>query len=270
MEKLIDSLKILGLSRYEAEAYIALNRIISGKAIDVSEASGIPRSKVYDVLKELNKKNFVDIEGGKPLKYIVIPPKIAFKKRKEELIKDLTECEEELNDIYDNKISQAQAPVWLINSSEKIIKKELEIIDKTKKSINMRIGFLLKGEAEELIRSFRKLPNNVEIKILASENCYIDKEKVEIINKFKKANLSNLTIMKADIPFVKLIIRDGKEMFHTYVQFTGKEKSVNQNTAMGVWNKYPEICKNYDERFINQFNNIENKKGKKKNKESKK
>ncbi len=266
MEKMINALAKFSLSTYESKAYIALCSMIKGKAVDISEASRIPRSKIYEVLKELNKKGFVEIEKSKPLIYTVVPPKEVFKKEREKIELELAECEEELDELYNHEISKTQAPVWLINTSEKIISKELEIIDRSRKNIDMRIGFLLEGEGEELIKAFRKLPRTVKINILASKECYIDKEKIEIIESFKKARLENLEIIKADIPFVKVLISDGREMIHTYVQFTGEEKSVIPKTAMGIWNQYNDVCKNYEERFDNQFEKIKNKKAKKMNK----
>ena len=265
MEKMIEALSKFNLSTYESKAYIALCSLISAKAVDISEESGIPRSKIYDVLKELNRKGFVEIERTKPLKYTVVAPKEIFKREREKIETELAECEEELSELYNQEISKTQAPVWLISTSEKIIAKELEIIERSRKSIDMRIGFLLEGEGEELIKAFRKLPGNVKINILASNKCYIDKEKVEIIETFKKAGLNNLEIFKADIPFAKVLIRDGREMIHTFVQFTGEEKSVLPKTAVGIWNQYNDVCKNYEERFDNQFDKIKDKKSGKMN-----
>ena len=259
MEKIINVLAKFGLSTYESKAYITMCSMINGKAIDISEASGIPRSKIYDVLKELNKKGFVEVERTKPLKYTVVTPKVVFERESEKIEAELAECEEELSELYNQEISKTQAPVWLINTSEKIIAKELEIIERSRSSISMRIGFLLEGEGDELIKAFRRLGEDVSIRILASSECYIDKEKVEIIETFKKSGLRNLEIIKADIPFVKVLIRDGREMIHTYVQFTGEEKSVIPKTAVGIWNQYNDVCRNYEERFDNQFEKIKDK-----------
>ena len=138
MEKIINALAKFGLSTYESKAYITMCSMINGKAIDISEASGIPRSKIYDVLKELNKKGFVEVERTKPLKYTVVTPKVVFEREKEKLEAELAECEEELTELYNHEISKTQAPVWLINTSEKIIAKELEIIERTGNAISTR------------------------------------------------------------------------------------------------------------------------------------
>ena len=49
-------LKKLGLTMYEAQAYVTLTSLISSTATEISEKSGIPRSKIYEVLKGLVQK----------------------------------------------------------------------------------------------------------------------------------------------------------------------------------------------------------------------
>ena len=147
----IELLKKLGLTSNESIVYICLTSLISAKAAKISEHSKVPRSKVYDVLKSLHDKNYVEIERTKPIKYTAIAPREVFKREKKELITEIDELEEELTEIYEDQISQVQAPMWLIHGQEKIIKKELEIISRAKKSVNMRIGFLFDEEIEKLI-----------------------------------------------------------------------------------------------------------------------
>lgn len=260
MEKIIESLQKLGLTRYEAKAYIGITNLIEGQANEIAEVSEIPRSKIYNTLKELNKKGFVTITKTRPIEYKAVSPRNIISKKKAELNKELEDSEEKLDEIYNNKISEVQAPIWLIKTSDNIISKEVEIIKRARKSINIRIGFLLENEGEELINAFNSIPRNIPIRILASSHCYINQERIDIIKLFEDAKLENLEIIKADIPFVKIIIRDERELFRTIVKFTGTEKSVLPETAVGVLNQYKDICKNFDERFVNQFNRIKQQK----------
>ena len=139
MEDMINSLKDLGLSRYEAKAYIGLTKIITGNADEIAEISDLPRSRVYDILNGLEKKGFVSIQRERPLKYEAIEPTVIFKKEKEELISQLNKTEQKLEEYYTNQISEIQAPVWLIHSPENIIEKEMDLIKKSKKSITIRV-----------------------------------------------------------------------------------------------------------------------------------
>lgn len=258
MDENIQVLKGMGLTMYEAQAYVTLTSLISSTASEISEKSGIPRSKIYDVLKGLVNKNFIDVEDGRPLTYNVKSPVEVLSKEKDRIDSEIDDAITRLTNVYENGMSQVQAPIWRIYGVENIISQETEIIKRAKTSINMRIGFLFEGEGEALVKAFKNR-RNLEVNILASPICYINDEKFEIIE-FFKAN--DINVRKADIPFVKVMISDSKEMMHTYTKFSEDKRNVIPETAIGIWNKYEDVAKNYDERFKNQFEKI-NKKQKK-------
>ena len=156
MDENISVLKGLGLTMYEAQAYLTLISLISSTASEVAEKSGIPRSKIYDVLKGLTKKNFIDVEDGRPLTYNVKSPVEVLGREKEKIDTKIDDTITRLTNIYENGMTQVQAPIWRIYGVEKIINQEVEIITKSKTSINMRIGFLFGGEGEALIKAFKK------------------------------------------------------------------------------------------------------------------
>ena len=85
MDENISTLKGIGLTMYEAQAYVTLTSLIQATADEVSKSSGIPRSKIYDVLKKLNEKDFIEIEDGRPLTYIVKSPVEVLTREKENL-----------------------------------------------------------------------------------------------------------------------------------------------------------------------------------------
>lgn len=67
------ALKLMGLTDYQASAYTAMVSLVSAGASDAAEASGIPRSRIYEVLRQLSDRGFVEVERGKPLRYHVVP-----------------------------------------------------------------------------------------------------------------------------------------------------------------------------------------------------
>ena len=259
MDENISTLKGIGLTMYEAQAYVTLTSLIQATADEVSKSSGIPRSKIYDVLKKLSEKDFIEIEDGRPLTYVVKSPVEVLSHEKEKIDSQIEDVIVRLTNIYENGISQVQAPIWRIYGVEKIINQELEIIQRAKNTINMRIGFLFEGEGEALIKAFKKR-RNLKVNILASPTCYINNEEINIIKRFKDQNIN---IQKADIPFVKVLISDSKEMMHTYTKFSQDKREVIPETAIGIWNKYEDVARNYDERFVNQLEKIKKRKNKK-------
>ena len=258
MDDNVAILKGLGLTMYEAQAYVTLTSLISSTASEVSEKSGIPRSKIYDVLKGLIEKNFIEVEDGRPLTYNVKSPVEVLSREKERIDGEIDDTITRLTYIYENGMSQVQAPIWRIYGVEKIIAQEVEIIKRSKNSVNMRIGFLFEGEGEALVKAFKR-KRSLKVNILASPTCYINDEEVDIIKMFKDANFN---IRKADIPFVKVLISDSKEMMHTYTKFSEDKRNVIPETAIGIWNKYEDVARNYDERFMNQLKKMKNKKKK--------
>jgi sugar-specific transcriptional regulator TrmB len=260
MDENISVLKGIGLTMYEAEAYVTLTSLISSNATEIAEKSGIPRSKIYDVLKSLVKKNFIEVEDGRPLTYNVKSPVEVLSREKERLDNEIDDTITRLTYIYENGMSQVQAPIWRIYGVDKIISQELEIIKRARNTVNMRIGFLFEGEGEQLIKAFKSRPK-LTVNILASPTCYVNDEEINIIKMFKDAEIN---IQKADIPFVKVLISDSKEMMHTYTKFSEDKRNVIPETAIGIWNKYEDIARNYDERFLNQLKKMKNKQKKKK------
>lgn len=255
MDENISVLKGMGLTMYEAQAYVTLTSLISSTATEVSEKSGIPRSKIYDVMNGLIKKNYIEVEDGRPLKYTVKSPVEVLGREKERVNADIDDTITRLTYIYENGMSQVQAPIWRVYGVEKIIAQEIEIINRAKTSVNMRIGFLFEGEGEALKKAFKKR-RNLNVNILASPTCYINDEEIDIIEMFRD---SDVNIQKADIPFVKVLISDSKEMMHTYTKFSEDKRNVIPETAIGIWNKYEDIAKNYDDRFMNQLKKLKRK-----------
>ncbi len=115
-EKYINKLKIFGLNSYEAKIWTALLSRGVSSAGELSDISNVPRSRSYDVLESLERKGFIIMRLGKPIKYIAVPPseviervKKSLKESAERKIKVVDEIKndeilEELNLLYNKGI----------------------------------------------------------------------------------------------------------------------------------------------------------------------
>lgn len=72
------SLEEFGLSKYEARAYLTMIRKGSLAASDLAYYANLPRTKVYQTVKKLEKKRLAVVSRQKPLICSAIPPEEAF------------------------------------------------------------------------------------------------------------------------------------------------------------------------------------------------
>ena len=111
----------MGLTRYEAMIYYALVKLGEAKAIEIAQASGVPREKTYQILRNLEERNMIKRVDAKPRKWIPLPPTAIFKEVVEQRKKTIAKIEEalkSLQDIYDRgskKSLRKELNVWEIS-----------------------------------------------------------------------------------------------------------------------------------------------------------
>lgn len=80
--EIIKMLQELNFTEYEAKAYLALldNSPLSGYAISLN--SGVPRSKIYEVLSGMVERGEVMISHEDPSLYMPLPPQELIRLKK--------------------------------------------------------------------------------------------------------------------------------------------------------------------------------------------
>jgi sugar-specific transcriptional regulator TrmB len=127
----------------------------------------------------------------------------------------------------------------------------MEIITRAKESINIRAGFMFKDEAESLKEKINQAARRgVKTKIMAAPFTVIDDKKIHLSKELQGIKAE---VRIYQIPFVKMIVRDGKEMMLIFSKFSGEEKKAVPQSAIGVWNQYQEIAQNYANVFENMW-----------------
>ena len=103
-KEFITRLREFGLNTYESKLWTALLSRGVSTAGELSDIANVPRSRSYDVLESLQKKGFINLKLGKPIKYIAVEPEEVLERRKE-IINERTEKHIELiNELNKNKL----------------------------------------------------------------------------------------------------------------------------------------------------------------------
>ena len=79
------------LNIYEVKIWTALLSRGVAAASELADISGVPRSRCYDVLESLEKKGYIIMKIGKPIKYIAVQPDAVVDRVKKKLHEDSLE-----------------------------------------------------------------------------------------------------------------------------------------------------------------------------------
>ncbi len=195
------------LNIYETKVWLALLGKGVASAGEIAEASGVPRSRTYDVLESLEKQGFAISKIGKPAKYIAVKPGIILEKLKNNTMKEANEKVEilsklkgsseytELESIYTVGIKPVKHEdlSGSIKGKSTIYNHAREILENAKKEI---IICTTLREFTEKVRLFTTLfqklnKNGIKIKVALSGNeAEIKKLSIKIKQKIKPISIN--------------------------------------------------------------------------------
>lgn len=98
---LFTKLQKFGLNQYEAKAYATLLSIGTANAYSISKASGIPRSRIYDILESITNRGIVMVEetSDNIKNYTALPSNVFLERIREEWSSTYNDVEKELKSI---------------------------------------------------------------------------------------------------------------------------------------------------------------------------
>jgi len=89
--------KIFDLNLYEVRVWTALLSRGVSTAGELSNISDVPRSRTYDILETLEKKGFIVMKLGKPIKFVALKPSEVIERVKKNLATDAQEKSKRLD-----------------------------------------------------------------------------------------------------------------------------------------------------------------------------
>ncbi|MEM3054821.1 MAG: helix-turn-helix domain-containing protein [Candidatus Bathyarchaeia archaeon] len=139
-------LRKVGLTEYEANAYLLLVEKGSLTAKQISYGAQIPYSKVYQTLNSLENKGWIEVTRKRPSKYFPKSPETALKTAKNLFENEWLQAEktliDELTPPYEKLKTREKYDIWILRGSLNIISKFKEMAKKCKHELLIALPFI--------------------------------------------------------------------------------------------------------------------------------
>jgi sugar-specific transcriptional regulator TrmB len=133
MQTAISKLQQLGFSEYEARAYTALVNENPLTAYEISKNTGIPSSKIYEVIRKLEFRHMIQsVHGERSKIFIPVPPDEFVQNFRSSTDDNLHAIQIELNSFRGGMNANY---TWHINNYDTLLLKSKRMIDTARESI---------------------------------------------------------------------------------------------------------------------------------------
>lgn len=231
--------KIFDLNLYEVKVWTALLSRGTSTAGELSNISDVPRSRTYDILESLEKKGFVIMKLGKPIKFVALKPGEVVERVKKNLIRHAKEKADRLEKLKSDEVLEE------LNS---LFTKGIKFVEPSDLSGSLKGRQNLYNHLDMMVRDAEKtitlvttnegLNRKLEILMPSLEKCKkrgvkiriaapIDANNIKVARDFKKvAEIKKLEGMKA-----RFIIIDSNQVMFMLLD----DEKFHPNYDIGVW-----------------------------------
>ena len=231
--------KIFDLNLYEVKVWTALLSRGTSTAGELSNISDVPRSRTYDILESLEKKGFILMKLGKPIKFVALKPEEVVERVKKNLMNDAKERTKRLEVLKEDEVLEELTGLFTkgikfvepsdLSGSVKGRQNLYNHIDMMVRDAEKTVTIITTAEGlnrklESLMPSFEKIKKRgVKIRIAAP----IDKNNLAVAKGLSKvAEVRNMQSMKA-----RFIIIDSNQLMFMLLD----DEKFHPNYDVGVW-----------------------------------
>jgi sugar-specific transcriptional regulator TrmB len=239
----LNKLKDFGLNTYESKLWTALLSRGISTAGELSDIANVPRSRSYDVLESLEKKGFIIMKLGKPIKYVAVQPEEVLERVKKKVVDEADKHTQILDSL---KGSEVLKELTLLHSQgvELVEPTDLSGALKGRSNLYNHLESMLKSAehtvdimttSEGLLRKAETLKSALqkakERKVKVRIAAPINKETEKVLKELKNlAEVKNVSNVKS-----RFCIVDGKQIMFMLLDDT----EVHPTYDSGVWVNTP-------------------------------
>jgi len=260
-EEFLNNLRqLFGLNLYEVRIWTALLSRGVSTAGELSDIGNVPRSRAYDVLESLEKKGFVMMKLGKPIKYIAVEPAEVVERGKKYLVRSANEKVKKLDGLKGSDV---------LNELSLLHKQGIQFIEPTDLSGALRGRHNIYTHLESMVKNAEKSVVLVtsgkglmrKYEVLKSEFERLKKKGVDIkiaVNFDKeKENFAKELSKYADVRSLDKInarfaIVDGKDLLFMVMN----DNDVHPTYDVGVWVKTPYFAQALNDMFDKMWTDL--------------
>ena len=143
MPALLDRLREIGLGDYEARLYLALVKRHPANGYELARSSGVPSSKVYEVLARLQEKDLVfpTDGGGRAKRYVPVDPEEFIERYRARVDRALDGLRDELDAIT---VDEPVGYIWNVQGRAPLLERASHLVERAERTL------LISGWDEEL------------------------------------------------------------------------------------------------------------------------
>jgi len=230
----LNKLKDFGLNSYESKLWIALLSRGVSTAGELSDISNVPRSRAYDVLESLEKKGFIIVKVGKPIKYLAVPPSEVIERVKKRVVEEADQRNTVLSNLKDSEVlgelnTLHTEGIKLVDPTDrsgafrgrdKVYEHLVSMIKGAKKEILIKTSKEGAGRKYELLANYFKRAAKTGVDVTFSVPPGTSKESVALLSKLGKVvtgkSADNARFCAVDKKEILLFLTDDMKVHKSY------------------------------------------------------
>ena len=185
-DKTRKALDRIGLTSYEIRTFSVLLKSGELTASELSQKSGVPYSKIYEVLGTLEEKGWIGSDDSRPTKYFAKSPATGLETTKQrienEFAQDKNIILNELVPLYEKSGTSERPDIWVLSGSINIATKIMEMVELCRNEVMIALPEAGQELVRQALPKMRSLHDKgVDITVLTSDK--MDKESLKSISR---------------------------------------------------------------------------------------
>ena len=245
--------KIFDLNLYEVRVWTALLSRGVSTAGELSNISDVPRSRTYDILESLEKKGFIVMKLGKPIKFVALKPEEVIERVKRNLMVTAQEKQKRLETLKGDEVLHELS--GLFTQGIKFVEpSDLSGSLRGRNNMYNHLDMLISGAEKTItiVTTTDGLNRKLEALMISLDKARKRRVKIRIAAPITSANehVAKQLAKVAEVRAIKSLnarfsIIDGEQLMFMLLEDT----NVHPNYDVGVWINTPFFAQALEQMF---------------------